>query len=102
MRQQLKSRQRGISFFSLIMGMIVLALLSFWRPLRRAHLAILAVALWLIGFAYLSAGYPPAPALQNDLVLGLLLLMVALVPSQADLPPESWRPLLAREPHEGR
>lgn len=27
MRQQLKSRQRGISFFSLIMGMIVLALL---------------------------------------------------------------------------
>jgi ABC-type transport system involved in cytochrome c biogenesis permease subunit len=74
-----------------------LALASFWKPLRGAHLAILLVALWLIGFAFATASYPAAPALQNHILVGLLLLMIALIPTEADLPPPSWRDLLARE-----
>jgi hypothetical protein len=81
---------------------ILLSLLSFWslpfwRAIRRAHLLNLAVALWLIGFAYFTSDYPPAPALQNHVILGLLLLMLPLVPSEADLPPEEWQEFLTRE-----
>lgn len=81
---------------------ILLALLSFWafpiwRTVRRAHLGILAVALWMIAFAFALADYPPAPALQNDIVLALLLLMLALVPNEAELPPEEWQEYLTRE-----
>jgi hypothetical protein len=43
-------------------AVIVLASLSFWRPLRHAHLAIGLVALWLIGFAYLASAHPVPPA----------------------------------------
>jgi hypothetical protein len=81
---------------------ILLSLFSFWsfpfwRAVRRAHLVNLAVALWLIGFAYVTADYPPAGALQNHVLLGLLLLMLPLVPTEAELPPEEWREFLTRE-----
>jgi hypothetical protein len=72
-------------------ALVTLALFSFWRPMRHAHLAIVLLGLWLIGFAYLAAPYPTPPALQNDLMLGLLLLMFAIVPNEASLPPEKWR-----------
>jgi hypothetical protein len=72
-------------------ALITLALFSFWRPMRHAHLAIVLLGLWLIGFAYLAAPYPTPPGLQNDLMLGLLLLMFAIIPNEASLPPEKWR-----------
>ena len=78
-------------------AVVLLALLSFWRPLRHAHLAISGVALWLIAFGYLAAPYPPPPASQNNTIVGLLLLMLAIVPNQAFAPPASWREYLARE-----
>jgi SPW repeat len=77
----------------LISGFIVvtLALLSFWTPTRHAHLALSGIAAWLIGFAYLSAAHPIPPALQNDMVVGLLLLMFVIIPDEATLPPKAWR-----------
>lgn len=69
----------------------VLALLSSWHPMRYAHLALVLVALWLIGFGYLAAPYPTPPALQNDLILGLLVLMFAIIPNDASHPPQKWR-----------
>jgi hypothetical protein len=72
-------------------ALVTLALFSFWRPMRHAHLAIVLLGLWLISFAYLAAPYPTPPALQNDLMLGLLLLMFAIIPNEASLPPEKWR-----------
>jgi hypothetical protein len=70
---------------------VTLSLLSFWSRMRRAHLLNILVALWLVGFAYFGFGSPPPPAAQNDLVVGLLLLMLAIIPSQATLPPRGWR-----------
>jgi uncharacterized membrane protein YbaN (DUF454 family) len=70
---------------------MVLALLSFWYPLRHAHLAICLVALWLIGFGYFASPHPSPPALQNDILLGLLLLMLGIIPNEASLPPRPWR-----------
>jgi hypothetical protein len=66
------------------------ALASFWPPTRRAHLAILAVALALIAAA-IAAPYPPAPSDQNHVLVGLLLLLFAIVPNEATQPPRSWR-----------
>lgn len=70
---------------------IVLALASYWRPLRHSHLAILLAAGWLVGFGRFYASPPLSPALQNDVLVGLLLMLFAIVPNNASEPPESWR-----------
>lgn len=70
---------------------IVLGLLSFWRPTRNAHLLMLPIGCWLILVGFLWSAHPAPPALQNDVLLGLLLLMFAIIPNQASLPPEGWR-----------
>jgi hypothetical protein len=75
------------------LAVIMLALISFWPPLRYAHVAIVVVALWLIGFGFWASGYPAPPALQNDILVGLLLLMFAIIPNEANLPPPAWRRL---------
>lgn len=76
-------------------AVVTLALLSFWPPLRQAHIAIAGIALWLIGFSYLTSSHPAPPALQNDLLVGLLLPIFAIIPNEANLPPRAWREFLA-------
>jgi hypothetical protein len=78
-------------------AVVILALLAFWTPMRHAHLALVLVALWLIGFGYLAASYPTPPALQNDLIIGLLLLMFAIIPNEASIPPKKWRDFWIKE-----
>jgi SPW repeat len=72
-------------------AMVLLALLSFWRYMRYAHLLNLAVASWLIGFGYFYGGHPAAPGYQNDIFVGLILLLLAIIPNEASQPPHSWR-----------
>lgn len=68
-----------------------LALLSFVQETRRAHLFELIVAAWLIGYGWVtSSGIHDAPA-QNWMVLGLLLLMMAIIPSDCLKPPVAWQ-----------
>jgi hypothetical protein len=69
---------------------IVFALLSFWHRTRRAHLLTLLVACWLIGFAYYFGLGDAAPASQNHLAAGVVLLMFAVIPNHASDPPGSW------------
>lgn len=64
------------------------SLASFVRP--RLHLGNLAVALWLVVAVFVGADAPPSPARQNHMVFGLLLGMVAIVPSHASTPPTAW------------
>lgn len=77
-------------------AIVLLAFLSFWffsrlRFFRYAHVLILGVALWLIGFAYFYGGHPASPGYQNDIFLGLILLLPAIIPNDASQPPPSWR-----------
>jgi hypothetical protein len=48
----------------------------------------MAVGLWLMGWGYASGA---APAFQNDLIVGLVLVMLAVIPNEATQPPRSWR-----------
>ncbi|MFI4852378.1 MAG: hypothetical protein ACIAZJ_24990 [Gimesia chilikensis] len=69
---------------------ICLSLVSYWPPLRHAHLAIFFLALALIGYGRFAVPAPIPPALQNLIMTGLLLLMFALVPNRASQPPRCW------------
>jgi SPW repeat len=79
------------------LAIVALALLSYWQRMRHAHLGIAAVAIWLIGFGYFGSPHPLPPALQNDLLMGLLLLMFAIIPNRASLPPRAWLDFYAGE-----
>ena len=67
------------------------ALLSFIRQTRQAHLLELLLAAWLIGYGWATAsGVHDAPR-QNWVVLGLLILMLAIIPSDCVKPPLAWQ-----------
>lgn len=65
--------------------------LSFMNRARRAHLLNMPLALALCAYGYLMAGTPPAPIFQAFLVTGLVLLLFAFIPPEANQPPLSWR-----------
>lgn len=96
-RHSSENRILWFNDFLSAMIVIVLALASFWPPLRYAHVANLAVALWLIAFGFLAYPYPTPPALQNNVAVGLLLLMFAIIPNDANEPPPQWRDFLEKE-----
>lgn len=58
------------------------------RPDGHAHLLELVVALVLVVLGRLDA---PAPGAQNQIAVGLLVGLVAIVPSEASRPPRGWR-----------
>jgi hypothetical protein len=70
---------------------VVLALASYWRPMRHAHLVIFLIAGWLVVFGRFYVSPPLPPALQNDILVGLCLMLFAIVPNNASKPPESWQ-----------
>ena len=72
-------------------AVLFLSLLSYARGYRYVHLATIGICLWLVLFGYFHQAYPTSPALQNDMLLGLLLMMLAIIPNEATLPPPSWR-----------
>lgn len=69
-----------IAFFSLI---------CYVKKLRKMHLWNLAIAIWLFYAGYFF-DLPKIPS-QNYIVLALLLLMIAIIPSEAEKPPIPWR-----------
>jgi hypothetical protein len=77
--------------FACGVAIVLLALLSFWHTLRHVHLLNLLVAAWLIGFGYIYGGYPSPPGAQNNILLGLILLLFAIIPNEANQPPPPWR-----------
>ncbi|MEX0729127.1 MAG: SPW repeat protein [Planctomycetaceae bacterium] len=72
------------------LAVIVFALMSYWHPTRRAHLLTLGMAGALIVLAYWHGFGDAPPISQNEMVLGVLLLMFAIVPNDAGHPPPAW------------
>jgi hypothetical protein len=67
------------------------ALLSYWPPLKRMHLATAVLSIGLIAVGRFFFGEHPPAGAQNQIMIGLLLLMFALVPSHASSRPEAWQ-----------
>lgn len=84
-------RETGNLLNDLFCGLIVMTLgfLSFWDKTGWAHFLTIAVALWLIGFGYV-AGHPAPPAAQNQILVGILLGMFAVIPNKTNELPASW------------
>lgn len=61
-----------------------------WPPLKRIHLAILPVAVGLFLWGRFATDSAP-PEHQNHIAVAILLVMVAIIPNEASLPPENWR-----------
>lgn len=70
---------------------IVMALLSFWEPTRLARFVTLGVSLWLALHGYFAAERPGPPAAQNEIMIGLTILLFAIIPNDASQPPTAWR-----------
>jgi Zn-dependent protease len=70
---------------------IIASLLSFWPPASQARFATLLAALWLAGHGYFAAVRPGPPAAQNEITIGLLLLLFAILPNETNRPPVPWR-----------
>lgn len=77
--------------FGLSTIILLFASLSYYRPTRYAHLLTLVVAVGMLAWGRFAYGSPPPPIEQNHIFVGFLLLMIALIPSEASLPPEPWR-----------
>lgn len=73
------------------------AVLSFWDPLRKIHLLTLGVAFWLCGLGYMTFPEMASPPQENSVSIGLLLLMLSIVPSHAQLPPRPWQKFYQNE-----
>lgn len=76
--------------FSVATVVVTASLLSYWPRARYAHLGTLAAALFLAGYGYFAGGQPSPPPQQNHLIVGLLLAMIAIIPSRNDEPPPKW------------
>lgn len=77
----------------LICGVLIAlcALLSFSKKWERAHLCILLVAFWLVGCGFSTYPELASVAEQNSLLVGLVLMMLAIIPSHSHRSPRAWR-----------
>jgi hypothetical protein len=75
----------------------VASLASFWERLAGSRVVTLLMAVWLAAHGYLSAPRPGPPAAQNEIMVGLLLLLFAVLPNQINDPPRPWREISRSE-----
>lgn len=74
-----------------VVALAAMLALLWWPRLRYVHLAILVVGAWLAGFGYVAGGHPSEGGYQNEILVGLTLMFIALIPTEANVPPVSWR-----------
>lgn len=71
---------------------LVLASAAFIETFRFSHFLEIPIALWLIGFGWYSGGASMgAPAEQNWMIVGLLILMTAILPTDSTDTPTNWQ-----------
>lgn len=67
------------------------SLLSYRSSTRRSHLFLLILSGWLLCYGMFIVEQFDSAAAQNVVVIGLLLLMIAIIPSESSKPPVEWR-----------
>jgi hypothetical protein len=92
----LPSHAGGERFAILGLLTIVASIVSVFRPGGWIHWIVPAAGVALITISVLTAPHPLPPLLQNNVIVGLTLLMLGVVPDRAFEPPRRWRELEAR------
>ena len=72
-------------------AVVLCAAASFWERTAWARFGTLLLALGVGLFAYVAWPRPGPPSAQNEIVAALLLLMLAIIPNEANRPPRPWR-----------
>lgn len=97
------TEQLALRISDIVCGLLIimLSLASYRQRLRRAHLLVIGVGAWLAGFAFIMThavyGFSATGAAQNEMILGYVLVILAIIPNKASLPPDSWRAYLNGE-----
>jgi hypothetical protein len=58
---------------------------------RLVRIAILLVGLWLIGYGYVAGWHPSPPGYKNLIIVGGLVSVLSLIPTDCLEPTRSWR-----------
>jgi uncharacterized membrane protein len=74
---------------------VVASLIAIRFPFIRA--VIVAIGLWLLGYGYAASGYFSAPGCQNLMIVGTLLCVLGIIPTDCLEPPRSWREYYATQ-----
>jgi hypothetical protein len=85
---------------AVVCGLLVvtLALASMWPPAAWARLGTIAVALWLMAHGYFTADRPGPPAAQNEITVGLILMLFAVLPNHINEVPAAWTAQMGASP----
>ena len=83
-----------VNDFGCSVAIAFFALISFYEPLRKMHLCNLLMAFYLIILGFIFKESSLQSALQNYVVLGIIFLMIAIVPTDASEQPKPWRDFL--------
>lgn len=76
--------------YACALAIIVISSLALWPRIEKVHYLNAVVSAYLIGVGY-TAAVPPPPAYQNYIVVGVVLLVFAVIPTPTTLPPWSWQ-----------
>lgn len=68
---------------------------------KYMHLMNILIGSILIGFVFTFADDPYLPPYQNYAVVGLLLLMFAIIPTNSSLPPKAWQNFFTEKKEQG-
>ena len=71
-------------------AILLLDILSIASPRRYSYLGVAGVALGLLAYGFLAMPVG-LTGTENNVIVALLLLMFAILPTEATLPPASWR-----------
>jgi hypothetical protein len=71
-------------------AIVVISIASMLTRARRMYLlnGLVAIYLLIVGFVAAGSGDPIG---QNDILVALVLLMLAIIPNEASQPPKRWR-----------
>lgn len=78
------------SDYACALAIILISSLGLSPRIEKVHLLNLVVSAYLIGVGFTVAA-PPPPAYQNYVVVGVVLLVFAVIPTPTTLPPWSWQ-----------
>ena len=79
----------------------IFSLSCYWERLKYFNLMNVIVGCTLIGFVFTSSEDTSLPPYQNYMVVGLLLLMFAIIPTHSSQPPSEWLKFFKEKKEQG-